>query len=76
MHISDRLSKRRDAQLTGISRHLMQPLRLLLPVFTLPPPVRYPRLLLVVPCFLITPLGVDAFSMREPFPFGGGFGFG
>ena len=54
---------------TGISRHLVQPLRPLLPIPSFTPPSRDPRLPLVFPHFLIAMLGLDTFSACEAFPF-------
>ena len=54
----------------------MQPLRHLLPILSIPPPSRDPRLPLVVPNFLSRRRGLDTFSAREAFPFSWGFGFG
>ena len=64
------------AQRTGIGGHLVQPLCLFLPILALPSPSWDPRLPLVIPYFLVAPLGLDTFSAREAFPFGWGFGFG
>ena len=64
------------AQRTSISGHLVQPLRLFLLILALPPPSWDPRLPLVIPDFLVAPLGLDTFSAREAFPFGWGFWFG
>ena len=62
-------------QRTGVSMGLVQPLSLFFPVLSLPPPSRNPRLLLVVPEFLVALLRLDAFSVSEAFPFGWGFWF-
>ena len=61
-----------DVQRTSISGHLVQPL-CLLPILALPTPSRDLRLPLVIPYFLVAPLGPDTFGVCEAFLLGWGF---
>jgi hypothetical protein len=59
---------------TGVSRNLVQPLRLLGLILALPSPARHPRLALFVPNFPIMSLGLYTLCACKLFPFRWRFG--